>query len=96
MAPQYASGEYKRFAEEWTFQHHTSSPRYPKENGTAEAAVKQVKRILKLSNDPWLAILEQRNTPDEIASPNEKLMSRLRRNNKIRGTMTKSRSPYHH
>ena len=77
--PQYISQEYKRFAEEWNFQHYTSSPHYPKGNGTAEAAVKQAKRILKLSNDPWLAILEQRNTPDELASPNEKLISRRTR-----------------
>ena len=29
-----------------------------------------------MSHDPWMAILEQRNTPDELASPNEKLNSR--------------------
>ena len=28
-----------------------------------------------MSRDPWMAILEQRNTPDELASPNEKLNS---------------------
>ena len=57
----------------WNVHHHTSSPDHPKGNGTAEAAVKQAKRILKMSRDPWMAILEQRNTPDELASPNEKL-----------------------
>ena len=77
--PQYTSSEYKKFSEEWNFQHHTSSPHYTKGNGTAEAAVKQAKTILKLSRDPWLAILEMRNTPDELASPNEKLMSRRSR-----------------
>jgi hypothetical protein len=41
--------------------------------------VKQAKRILKMSKVPWLAILEQRNTPDELASPNEKLISRRTR-----------------
>ena len=76
---QYASTEYKSFAEEWTFQHHTSSPHYPNGNGTAETAVKQAKRILKISNDPWFGILEQRNTLDELASPNKKLMSRRTR-----------------
>jgi hypothetical protein len=79
--PQYSSCEYRKFSDEWNFQHHTSSPHYPKRNGTAEAAVKQAKRIFKMSKDPWLAILEQRNTPDELASPNEKLMSRLYRLN---------------
>ena len=37
------------------------------------------KMILKLSNDPCLAILEQRNTSSELASKNEKLMSRRTR-----------------
>ena len=32
-----------------------------------------------MSLDPWMAILEQRNTPDELASPNEKLNSRRTR-----------------
>ena len=74
--PQYASKEFKEFSESWNFHHYTSSPHHPKGNGTAEAAVKQAKRILKMSRDPWIAILEQRNTLDELASPNEKLDSR--------------------
>ena len=77
--PQYASKEFKEFSESWNFHHYTSSPHHPKGNGTAEAAVKQAKRILKMSHDPWMAILEQRNTPDELASPNEKLNSRRTR-----------------
>ena len=76
---QYASKEFKEFSESWNFHHYTSSPHHPKGNGTAEAALKQAKRILKMSHDPWMAILEQRNTPDELASPNEKLNSRRTR-----------------
>ena len=71
--PQYASREFKQFSESWNFHHYTSSPHHPKGNGTTETAVKQAKRILKLSLDPWMAILEHRNTPDEVASPNKKL-----------------------
>ena len=37
------------------------------------------KWIVKMSDDPYLAILEHRNTPDDLASPNEKLMSRRTR-----------------
>ena len=74
--PQYASKEFKEFSESWNFHHYTPSPHHPKRNGAAEAAVKQAKRILKMSRDPWMAILEQRNTLDELASPNEKLDSR--------------------
>ena len=77
--PQYASKEFKEFSEKWNFHHYTSSPHHPKGNGTGEVAVKQAKRILKMSQDPWMAILEQRNTPDELASPNEKLNSRRTR-----------------
>ena len=71
--PQYASREFKQFSESWNFHHYTSSPHHPKGNGTTEAAAKQAKRILKLSLDPWMAILEHRNTPDVVASPNKKL-----------------------
>ena len=74
--PQYASKEYNQFSQDWQFDHYTSSPHHPRHNGTAEVAVKQAKRILKLSKDPWLAILEHRNTADDLASPNEKLNSR--------------------
>ena len=77
--PQYASKEFKEFSESWNFHHYTSSPHHPKGNGRAEAAVKQAKRILKMSRYPWMAILEQRNAPDELASPNEKLNSRRTR-----------------
>ena len=77
--PKNVSKEFKEFSESWNFHHYTSSPHHPKGNGTAEAAVKQAKRILKMSLDPWMAILEQRNTPDELASPNEKLNSRRTR-----------------
>ena len=77
--PQHASKEFNEFSKSWNFHHYTSSPHHPKGNGTAEAAVKQAKRILKMIHDPWIAILEQRNTPDELASPNEKLNSRRTR-----------------
>ena len=77
--PQFACQEYRKFASQWGFIHHTSSPHYPKGNGTAEAAVKQAKKIFKKSEDPWLAVLENRNIPDQLASPNEKLISRRTR-----------------
>ena len=77
--PQYACKEFKAFSKSWNFHHYTSSPHHPKGNDTAEAALKQAKRILKMSHDPWMAILEQRNTPEELASPNEKLNSRRTR-----------------
>ncbi|KAG1682162.1 hypothetical protein GQR58_011304 [Nymphon striatum] len=50
-----------------------------KGNGTAEAAVKQAKKIFKLSEDPYLAILQFRNVSDDLASPNEKFISKRTR-----------------
>ena len=41
---QFASREFKAFAESWSFNHITTSPRYPQSNGKAENAVKTVKR----------------------------------------------------
>lgn len=37
--PQYTSAEFATFAAEWGFEHHTSSPRFPQNNGEAERAV---------------------------------------------------------
>ena len=65
----------------WRFKHITSSPRYPRSNGLAERTVQSVKNLLSKAlssqQDPYLAILENRNTPvDGFASPAQLLMSR--------------------
>ena len=44
--PQFASHQFAEFAKEWNFDHNTSSPRNPRNNGKAEAAVKVVKGLL--------------------------------------------------
>lgn len=79
--PCYSSQEFKRFAEQWGFQHTTSSPRYPQSNGLAEKTVQTAKRILTKAKedkkDPYLSLLEYRNTPvDGLKSPAQILMSR--------------------
>ncbi len=79
--PQYTAMEYKQFAQEWKFEHQTSSPYYPKSNGLAEKAVRIVKGLLSKSKqygkDPYLCLLEYRNTPiGNVASPAQVLMSR--------------------
>ena len=67
--PQLVSLEFRRFAEEWEFKHVTSSPHHHKTNGKAESAVKVTKNLFKKvlwdGRDPWLALLEYRNTPVE-------------------------------
>ena len=80
--PQLVSQEFRRFAGEWEFKHVTSSPHHHKANGKAESAVKVTKNLFKKAlrdgRDPWLALLECRNTPVETigSSPAQRLMSR--------------------
>lgn len=62
-APQYASAEFKSFAESWEFSHVTSSPHYAQSNELAERTVQTIKKLLKMSCDPYIALLEYRNTP---------------------------------
>ena len=79
---QFASAEFAIFAETWSFEHHTSSPRYPQSNGKAENAVQTVKRLFtkcKASGQSeYLALLDWRNTPTEGVgtSPAQRLFVR--------------------
>jgi hypothetical protein len=83
--PNYASHEFAEFAEDWDFEHVTSSPYHSKSNGKAESAVKIAKGIIKKANkdgkDMWKALLEWRNTqtPGMDSSPAQRLMSRRTR-----------------
>ena len=65
--PQFASHQFAEFAQEWNFDHTTSSPRNPRSNGQAEAAVKFTKGLLTQAKysgqDPYLALLAYRSTP---------------------------------
>ena len=80
--PQFASSEFKKFADSWSFRHTTSSPGYPQSNSKAEQAVQTVKRIFRKCKETgqseYLALLEWRNTPSEgmTYSPAERLLGR--------------------
>ena len=76
--PQFASREFAGFASSYGFEHRTSSPRYPQSNGMVERAVKTLKKLLKQSPDPHLAVLRFRATPLPWCglSPSELLMGR--------------------
>ena len=83
--PQYNSCEFKKFAEDWNFQHITSSPRNPQSNGKVESAVKICENIMKKAArgkfDPYLSLLDYRNTPTDVgSSPSQRLFSRRTRN----------------
>ena len=60
--PQFYSEEFARFAKAWSFEHRTSSPGHRQANGMAEAAVKSAKSLIR---DPYLALLDKRNTQTE-------------------------------
>jgi hypothetical protein len=79
--PQFVSAEFSAFGRNWEFKHTTSSPGHQQSNGKAEAAVKIIKRILRRSSDPYLALLEYRNTPtaDMSTSPTERMFGRSTR-----------------
>ena len=67
--PQFTSSEFTTFAQQWGFEHVTSSPRYPQSNGKAENAVETVKMLFTKCQDSgqseYLALLDWRNTPSE-------------------------------
>jgi hypothetical protein len=75
--PQFASNEFKMFAQAYGFKHQTSSPHFPQANGEAEAAVKVAKSILSQENSD-IALLNYRATPHSTTgvSPAEALMGR--------------------
>ena len=83
--PAFASEQFKEFAENYGFEHVTSSPRYSQSMGFIEKYVQICKNILKKAkksnSDPYLAILEYRNTPIEgiNLSPSQLLMGRRTR-----------------
>ena len=75
--PQYTSDAYSAFSEKYGFRHITSNPYHPQGNGEAERAVQTIKRLLKKSGDPYLALMAYRATPLEVGySPSELLMGR--------------------
>ncbi|KAK3737378.1 hypothetical protein QZH41_011513, partial [Actinostola sp. cb2023] len=83
--PQFMSDAFASFSKAWDFEHRTSSPGNSKANGKAESAVKTAKRLLRKALDagtePYLAILEYRNTPTQgmESSPTQRLMNRRTR-----------------
>ena len=76
--PQFSSHDFSKFASSYGFQHITSSPRFPQSNGQVERAVQSIKRMLKRSQDPHIAVLSYRATPHPWCgySPAELCMGR--------------------
>ena len=72
--------EYASFADDWQFEHFSSSPYHKQSNGLVEAAVKSAKTLQKKAQrtgrDMWMSFLDYRNTPTEgmDSSPVQRLM----------------------
>ena len=83
--PQFVSSEFRKFANDWDFEHRTSSPGNSKDNGKVESAVKTAKNLLHKAlsarTDPYIAILDYRNTPTQgmESNPAQRLMNRRTR-----------------
>ena len=81
--PQFSAEIFTQFAQNFDFQHQTSSPNFPQGNGEIERAVKTVKSMLEKAIDPYIGLLSYRTTPLANGySPVELLMNR-----KLRSTV---------
>ncbi|XP_014681748.1 PREDICTED: uncharacterized protein K02A2.6-like [Priapulus caudatus] len=81
-ADQFTSARFRSFARGWKFHHELISPGNSQANGAAEAAVKIAKRLMRKGKasgeDPFLGLLNARNTPTEgmSTSPAQRLLGR--------------------
>lgn len=79
--PQYSSEQFKNLSRLWDFKHKTFSPGHAQSNGKVENAVKSAKRIMRKAkksySDPFIALLNFRNTPQQVTNyrPVQKLIN---------------------
>ena len=79
----YSCKECSWFAQEWVFKISTSSPHYPQSNGMSERTIQAIKNLLRKAedtgNDPYIALLEYRNTSitGMQESPAQLLLNRM-------------------
>ena len=86
QGPQFTAKSFQDFAKTWGFQHLTSSPTYPQNNGKIEATVKSMKKLIQLlwtgrfldDDKITRALLQYRNTQSrkDDLSPAMKLFSK--------------------
>ena len=87
--PQYSSETFKEFAQQWQFDHITSSPKFPKSNGFFERQIQTIKRALikakQAGRDPNLTMLCLQTTPinHNLPTPAKLLNNCILRSNLI-------------
>ena len=79
--PQFSGEEFAKFATRWSFAYTPISPYNSKGVGKVESAVKMAKNLFRKAKednrDPYLAMLDHRNTPTQgMLSPAQRLMQR--------------------
>lgn len=57
------SRQFRDFAQNYGFVVTTSSPTYPQSNGMVERTIGTIKQLLRKCEDPYMALLEYRNSP---------------------------------
>ncbi|XP_062509151.1 uncharacterized protein K02A2.6-like [Corticium candelabrum] len=80
--PQFVASEFLQFAEKWEFDHITTIPYHSqnqRQSGKCSEICKHLMvEALEAREDPWIALLDQRNTPPQgtTPSPAQRLFSR--------------------
>ena len=78
----FASSDFQEFTNLYRSEHVTSSPGYPQSNGKVENAVKTTNKLMRKALDtkcdPYLALLDCRNTPSKMlnSSPSQRIFGR--------------------
>jgi len=82
---QYTSTQFREFTAQWDIHHLTNAPKHSQANGKVESAVKAAKMMMKKceqsKTDPFMALLEIRNTPQQgmDSSPTQRMLGRRSR-----------------
>lgn len=85
--PQYTSDSFNKFCQSWEINNVRSSPENPRSDGLSERYIETYKKALQKSlrddKDPYLTLLQLKNTPIDLdlPSPSQLSMSRLLRTN---------------
>ena len=91
--PQYTSSVMKKMVQQWGISHQTSSPGNSQANCAAEASVETAIRLLckckAASEDPYLGLLNVRNTPQQNMGPSPAQTLLGRRTNTLVPTLSK-------